>query len=101
MCVCLRVAIYRKFKLNERIQRYRYTYISNLHTCQLKIYSVQVETMDLSLNSMPMDLLNATEDSSPCNSTPMNRAHALGVSVGEVRRAFARVQRDCVSYGLL
>ena len=31
MCVCLRVAIYRKFKLNERIQRY--TYISNLHTC--------------------------------------------------------------------
>ena len=31
-----------------------------------------------------MDLLNATEDSSPCNSTPMNRAHALGVSVGEV-----------------
>ena len=37
---------------------------------------------------MPMDLLNATEDSSPCNSTPMNRAHALGVSVGEARRAF-------------
>ena len=56
--------------------------------------------MDPSLNSMPMDLLNATEDSSPCNSTPMNRAHALGVSVGEApdRRAFARVQRDCVSY---
>ena len=42
---------------------------------------------------MPMDLLNATDDSSPCNSTPMNRAHALGVSVCEARRAFARVQR--------
>ena len=56
--------------------------------------------MDPSLNSTPMDLLNATEDSSPCNSTPMNRAHALGVSVGEDRdrRAFARVQRDCVGY---
>ena len=80
MCVCLRVAIYRKFKLNERIQRYN-TYI------------FQVETMEPSLNSTPMDLLNATEDASPCNSTPMNRAHALGVSVGE-----ARVQRDCVGY---
>ena len=33
MYVCLRVAIYRKFKLNEWIQRYVYTYISNLHTC--------------------------------------------------------------------
>ena len=56
--------------------------------------------MDPSLNSTPMDLLNATEDSSPCNSTPMNRACALGVSVGEARdrRAFARVQRDCVGY---
>ena len=56
--------------------------------------------MEPSLNSTPMDLLNATEDSSPCNSTPMNRAHALGVSVGEARdrRAFARVQRDCVGY---
>ena len=30
--------------------------------------------MDPSLpNSMPMGLLNATEDSSPCNSTPMNQ----------------------------
>ena len=48
--------------------------------------------MDPSLNSMPMDLLNATENSSPCNLTPMNRAHALGVSVGEARRVFARVQ---------
>ena len=49
--------------------------------------------MDPSLNSTPMDLLNPTEDFSPCNSTPMNRAHALGVSVGEARdrRAFARV----------
>ena len=30
----------------------------------------------------------------------MNRAHALGVSVGEARdrRAFARVQCDCVGY---
>ena len=56
--------------------------------------------MDPSLNSTPMDLLNATEDSSPCNSTPMNRACALRVSVGEARnrRAFARVQRDCVDY---
>ena len=61
---------------------------------------MQVETMDPSLNSTPMDLQNATEDSSPCNLTPMNRAHALGVSVGEARdrRAFARVQRDCVGY---
>ena len=61
---------------------------------------MQVETMDPSLNSTPMDLLNATEDSSPCNSTPMNGAHALGVLVGEVRdrRAFARVQRDYVGY---
>ena len=61
---------------------------------------MQVETKDPSLNSTPMDLQNATEDSSPCNSTPMNRAHALGVSVGEARdrRAFARVQRDCVGY---
>ena len=41
--------------------------------------------------------MNATEDSSPCNSTPMNQPHALGVSVGD-RRAFARVQRDCVGY---
>ena len=48
--------------------------------------------MDPSLNSTPMDLLNATEDSSPCNSTPMNRAHALGVSVGEAQRPFSRVQ---------
>ena len=47
---------------------------------------------------MPMDLLNATEDSSPCNSMPMNRAHTLGVSVGEARRAFARVQCDCIGY---
>ena len=31
MYVCIRVAIYRKFKLNE--QKPRYTYISNLHTC--------------------------------------------------------------------
>ena len=54
--------------------------------------------MDPSLNSTPMDLLNATEDSSLCNSTLMNRAHAFGVSVGEARRAFARVQRDCVGY---
>ena len=56
--------------------------------------------MDHSLNSTPMDLLNATEDSSSCNATPMNRARALGVSVGEARdrRAFARVQRDCVGY---
>ena len=54
--------------------------------------------MDPSLNSTPMDLLNATEDSSPCNLTLINRAHALGVSVGEARRAFARVQRDCVGY---
>ena len=38
-----------------------------------------------------MNLL--TEDSSPCNLTPMNRGHALGVSVGEAQRAFARVQR--------
>ena len=53
-------------------------------------------TIDPSLNSTPMDPLNATEVSSPCNSTPMNQAHALGVSVGEARRAFARVQRDCV-----
>ena len=52
---------------------------------------VQVETMD---PSTPIDLLNATEDYSLCNSTPMNRAHALGVSVGEARRAFARVQRQ-------
>ena len=50
---------------------------------------VQVEAMD---PSTPMDLLNATEDYSPCNPTPMNRAHALGVLVGEARRAFARVQ---------
>ena len=58
--------------------------------------------METSLNSTPMDLLNATEDSSPCNSTPMNRAHALGVSVGEApdRRAFARVQRDCQLHGI-
>jgi len=39
--------------------------------------------MDPSLNSTPIDLLNAIEDSAPCNSTPMNRAHALGVLVGE------------------
>ena len=37
--------------------------------------------------------LDTTEDSSPCNSTPMNRAHVLGVSVGEAQRAFVRVQR--------
>ena len=43
---------------------------------------------------MPMDLLNATEDSSPCNSIPMNRAHALKVSVGEAQKAFARVQHQ-------
>ena len=41
---------------------------------------------------MPMDLLDVTEDSSLCNSTLMNQAHALGVSVGEARRAIARVQ---------
>ena len=39
--------------------------------------------MDPSLNSTPMDLLNAIEDSAPCNLKPMNRALALGVSVGE------------------
>ena len=71
-----------------------YTYISNLHRHVLaqNLFSASW-TMDPSLNSTPMDLLNATEDSSPCNSTPMNRAHALRVSVGEARRAFARVQR--------
>jgi len=37
-----------------------------------KIY-VQVDAMNPSLsNSTPMDLLNATEDSSSCNSVPMN-----------------------------
>ena len=41
---------------------------------------------------MPMDLLNATEDSSPCNSMPMNQAHALGVSVGKGRKAIVRMQ---------
>ena len=82
MCVCLRVAIYRKFKLNGH--KGTYTRIFQICTHAIaQIYSVQVKTMDLSLNSTPMDLLNATEDSSPCNSTPMNRAHALGVSVGE------------------
>ena len=48
--------------------------------------------MDPSLTSTPMDLLNATEDSSPCNSIPMNQARALGVSVGEGRRAIVRAQ---------
>ena len=34
---------------------------------------VQVDTMDPSLsNSMPIDLLNATEDSSLCNLTPIS-----------------------------
>ena len=32
--------------------------------------------MDPSLNSTPMDLLNVTEDSSPCNSTQMNLVSA-------------------------
>ena len=32
-CVCLRVAIYRKFQLSERITKDRY--ISNLHTCSI------------------------------------------------------------------
>ena len=40
-----------------------------------------------------MDLPNVTEDSSPCNSTLMNQAQALKVSVGKARRAFAKVQR--------
>ena len=81
------MAIYRKFKLNERI----HVYFKFAPACA-SICSVQVETMDPSVNSTPMDLLNATEDSSPCNLTPMNRAHALGVSVGEARREVAHRQ---------
>ena len=40
---------------------------------KIHVQCVQVDTMDPSLsNSTPMDLLNATENSSPCNSMPMN-----------------------------
>ena len=41
-----------------------------LKLCKIQICSVQVDTMDPSVsNSTPMDLLDATEDSSQCNST--------------------------------
>ena len=53
--------------------------------------------MDPSLsNSTPMDLLNATEDSSPCNSTPINLLCARDrLRLEQVERATARLQCWC------
>ena len=45
-------------------------------------------------NSKPVDLLNVTEDSSPCNSTPMNLLSARErLRLERERRATARLQR--------
>ena len=50
--------------------------------------------MDPSLsNSTPMDLLNATEDSSPCNSVPMNLLSVRDrLRLEREERATARLQ---------
>ena len=62
-----------------------------------KIIHVQCEvgTMNASLsNSTLMDLLNATEYSSPCNSTPMNLLSVRDrLRLEREERAIARLQR--------
>ena len=57
--------------------------------------SVQVDTMEPSLsNSKPVDLLNVTGDSSPCNSTPMNLlSEKERLRLEREKRATARLQR--------
>ena len=62
------MAIYQNFKLNERNEG-THVYISNLHTC-----------LKLSVRWI------MTEDSSLCNSTPMNLLSA---------RDRLRLERDC------
>ena len=63
-----------------------------------KIIHVQceVDTMNASLsNSMLMDLLNATEYSSPCNSTPMNLLSVRDrLRLEREERAIARLRRQ-------
>ena len=52
--------------------------------------------MDPSLNSMLMDLLNATEDSSLCNLIPMNLLSAKDrLPLEREERATARLQHQC------
>ena len=96
VCICMFVCVWPYTGNLNGTNGYKgtYTRIFQICTCASSTFTQKT------LNSTPMDLQNATEDSSPCNLTLMNRAHALGVSVGEARdrRAFARVQRDCVGY---
>ena len=47
-------------------------------------------------NSTPMDLLNATEDSSPCNSVPMNLLSARDRLRLEREERQARLDRRCI-----
>ena len=48
------------------------------------------------INSMPMDLLNVTEDSSLCNLTPMNLLSAKDrLPLEREERASARLQHQC------
>ena len=91
MYVCLCAATYRKFQFNERNRRH-----SNFAHVLFK-FMVSASSVDIMAplsNSTPMDLLNATEDSSPCNPTPMDLLNARDRSrVEQEKRATARLQR--------
>ena len=83
MCVCLLTVwpYIPKVSIEQTEINLRYMYISNLYILlklfKIYVHAVQVDSMHPSLsNSMPMDLLNATEDSSPRNSTLMNLLNA-------------------------
>ena len=93
--VCLRVAIYRKFKFEwNGYDGTRTFQISTRAKALQNSCSVQVDSMDPSLsNSMPMDLLNVTEDSSPCNSTPMNLLSVRQIASGGID-AYASTNTD-------
>ena len=69
---CLHGAIYHTVKSYDIHFKFAHVLTS--------VMSVQVDKMDPSLpNSMPMDLLDATEDSSLCNSMPTNLLSLLSV----------------------